>query len=143
MTKNIKLCILFLFNINFSAMDRKIDVIFKNLSSPYNLVVKLLYGCSLRLFECLLEKNYKDCGKAFVWQWFFPAKSLTFVPEEKAYRRYHLYETHVQQAIKNAVRKAEIMKRVSPIPSATVLPPTSCRPITISAPYRNCWGTAM
>lgn len=60
-----------------------------------------------------LEKKYKDCGKEFAWQWFFPAKSLTFVPEEKAYRRYHLYETHVQKATKYAVRKAEIMKRVS------------------------------
>lgn len=155
----------------------EIDIILKNLSSPYNLVVKLLYGCGLRLSECLklrvhnfnldsgiltvhegkgkkdrslplpltvisslkahieqikelhrkdlkanyggafieglLEKKYKNCGKEFVWQWFFPAKSLTFVPEEKAHRRYHLYETHVQQAIKHAVRKAEIMKRVS------------------------------
>ncbi|MEW6410419.1 MAG: tyrosine-type recombinase/integrase [Nitrospirota bacterium] len=61
----------------------------------------------------LLEKKYKDCGKELIWQWFFPAKSLTFVPNEKGYRRYHLYETHVQRAIKDAVRKADIMKRVS------------------------------
>jgi len=61
----------------------------------------------------LLEKKYKGCGKELVWQWFFPAKSLTFVPDEKQYRRYHLYETHVQKAIKDAVRKAGIIKRVS------------------------------
>jgi integron integrase len=32
---------------------REIDVVFKHLSYPYDLVVKLLYGCGLRLFECL------------------------------------------------------------------------------------------
>ena len=31
----------------------EIDSILKNLSHPYNLIVKLLYGCGLRLFECL------------------------------------------------------------------------------------------
>jgi integron integrase len=155
----------------------EISLALKNLLYPYNLVAKLLYGCGLRLFECLklrvhnfnfdagvltvhegkgkkdrtvplpqvivpdlkahlehvkelhrkdlnagyagafvdgaLEKKYKNCGKELIWQWFFPAKSLTFVPNEKKYRRYHLYETHVQRAIKDAVRKAAIMKRVS------------------------------
>ncbi|OOP56093.1 MAG: integrase [Candidatus Brocadia carolinensis] len=38
---------------------------------------------------------------------------MTFVPGEKQYRRYHLYETHVQQAIKHAVRKTDIIKKVS------------------------------
>ena len=155
----------------------EINLALKNLLYPYDLVAKLLYGCGLRLFECLklrvhnfnfdagvltvhegkgkkdrtlplpqiivpelkthleyikelhqkdintgyagafvdglLEKKYKGCGKELVWQWFFPAKSLTFVPDEKQYRRYHLYETHVQKAIKDAVRKAGIIKRVS------------------------------
>jgi site-specific recombinase XerD len=31
----------------------EIDAILTNLSYPYNLVVKLLFGCGLRLFECL------------------------------------------------------------------------------------------
>jgi integron integrase len=31
----------------------EIDAILKHLSTPYDLVVKLLYGCGLRLFECL------------------------------------------------------------------------------------------
>ncbi|MEW6609811.1 MAG: tyrosine-type recombinase/integrase [bacterium] len=61
----------------------------------------------------LLEKKYKDCGKELIWQWFFPAKILTFVPDSKEFRRYHLHETHVQRAIKQAVRKVKIMKRVS------------------------------
>ena len=31
----------------------EIDAIVANLKYPYDLVVKLLYGCGLRLFECL------------------------------------------------------------------------------------------
>jgi integron integrase len=32
---------------------REIDAIIKHLDHPYSLVVKLLYGCGLRLFECV------------------------------------------------------------------------------------------
>lgn len=144
---------------------------------PYDLVVKMLYGCGLRLSECLnlrvnnfnfdagivtihdgkgkkdrslpipdllkeelydqlnrishlhevdLADNYDgvfmfdrfnikypNAAKEFIWQWFFPAKSLTFVKEDNKYRRYHLHETHVQRAIKKAVTKARITKRAS------------------------------
>jgi integron integrase len=155
----------------------EIDAVLEHLSYPYDLVVKLLYGCGLRLFECLklrvenfnfdagiltvhdgkgqkdrtvplpqsilpelkeqlervkgihqqdldsdyagtfldnrLEKKYKNAPKELVWQWFFPARVLTFVPEEKAMRRYHLHESHVQKAIKHAVGKAKLTKRAS------------------------------
>ncbi len=155
----------------------EIDTITANLKYPYDLVVKMLYGCGLRLFECLklrvqsfnfdfgvltvhdgkgkkdrtvplpqilipdlkshleavkalhdhdlaedyngafmfdsIEKKYKNCAIEFVWQWFFPAKSLTFVPETKEYRRYHLHESHVQKAVKRAVNKSKICKRAT------------------------------
>jgi len=155
----------------------EVEAILTQILYPYNLVVKLLYGCGLRLFECLnlrlhnfnfdesiltvhdgkgqkdrtvplpqtivpeliahiervknlhqrdldthyagvfmpglLEKKYKNCGKELIWQWFFPAKMLTFVPDSKEFRRYHLHESHVQRAIKEAVRKTNILKRVS------------------------------
>ena len=61
----------------------------------------------------LLDKKYKNAAKELIWQWFFPAKTLTFVPESRELRRYHLHETHIQKAIKWAVRKAKIMKRAS------------------------------
>ncbi|MBV6518905.1 MAG: integron integrase [Candidatus Brocadia sp. AMX3] len=155
----------------------EVDSVIGNLNYPYDLVVRLLYGCGLRLFECmklrlhnfnldagiltvhdgkgkkdrtvplprsiipqiknhiayvtelhqkdldagyagafvdgLLEKKYKNIGKELIWQWFFPAKTLTLVPDEGKYRRYHLHETHVNKAIRRAVRKAKILKRVS------------------------------
>ena len=139
----------------------EVDAIFENLLYPYDLVAKLLYGCGLRLFECvnlrvnnfnfdaciltihdgkgkkdrtvplpetimpelkahlervknlhqmdlnanysgafmfdLLDKKYKNCAKELVWQWFFPAKTLTLVPETGEFRRYHLHESHVQK----------------------------------------------
>ena len=155
---------------------KEIDSVLKHLQYPYGLVVKLLYGCGLRLFECLqlrvkdfnfdagiltvhgkgkkdrtiplpqtivpelmqeievikrlhdndleagysgvfldnlLEKKYPSAAKDFIWQWFFPQKSLTSVPDKKEIRRYHLHETHVQGAIYNAVRQAKIAKRVT------------------------------
>jgi len=155
----------------------EINGILKHLGPPYDLVVKLLYGCGLRLFECLglrvqcmnfdagvltvhdgkgqkdrtvllpqtilpelrahleslkvlhqndlnrgyagvflvnaLEQKYKNAAREFIWQWFFPAKQLTFDRNAGEYRRYHLHETHVQHAIKQAVGKARITKRAT------------------------------
>ena len=155
----------------------EIDTVVENLSYPYDLVVNLLYGCGLRLFECLqlrvqdlnfdtgilavhdgkgrkdrsvplpekiypelqdqietvkqvhqqdleaeydgtflfyqLEKKYKHSAKELCWQWFFPAKTLTYVPDSGEHRRYHLHESHVRKALKAAVRKAKIVKRAT------------------------------
>jgi integron integrase len=155
----------------------EINLIIKNLPYPYSLMVKLLYGCGLRLFECLnlrvnnfnfdagvltvhdgkgkkdrtvplpetlkpellahlervkklhekdlkdgyagafmmnqLEKKYKNAGKELVWQWFFPAKALTYVSDNGEFRRYHHHESHIQKAITKAVRKAQLTKRAS------------------------------
>jgi len=124
----------------------EIDRIISNLESPYTLVVKLLYGCGLRLFESInlrvgcfnfdtgiltihdgkgkkdrtvpfpetiipelkeqlervvelhqqdidsgyagtflpdsLGEKYKNAASELVWQWFFPGKTLTLVPDE-------------------------------------------------------------
>ncbi|WP_299983859.1 tyrosine-type recombinase/integrase [Desulfobacula sp.] len=62
----------------------------------------------------ILEKKYRNAGKELTWQWFFPARELTYVPETNESRRYHLHETHVQKAIKKAVKKLKLLKRASP-----------------------------
>jgi len=156
----------------------EVHQVLSHLSAPYDLVGKLLYGCGLRLFECLklrvqdlnfgmkvltvhdgkgkkdrtvpmpeaaipelrlqlenvkqvhqkdlasgyagtflpdsLAQKYKNAAKELSWQWVFPAKTLTLLPEEQVYRRYHLHETHVQKAVKRAVQRAQIPKRASP-----------------------------
>jgi integrase len=61
----------------------------------------------------LLDKKYKRAAKEAPRQWFFPAKTLTLVPDSHTYRRYHLHESHVQKAIKQAVSRARIPKRVT------------------------------
>ena len=155
----------------------EIDAVIKYLDPPYDLAAKLLYGCGLRLFECLklrvdnfnfdtglltvhdgkgkkdrsvplpqtllvelkaqlqtvielhqkdlaagyagtfldnrLEKKYKNAAKELVWQWFFPAKTLTVLPDTKERRRWHIHETHMQEALRWASRKARLTKRVS------------------------------
>jgi integron integrase len=155
----------------------EVDDIINNLPYPYSLMAKLLYGCGLRLSECLnlrvnnfnfdagvltvhdgkgkkdrtvplpetlrpelqahlerikklhqkdlkdgysgvfmmnqLEKKYKNAGKELVWQWFFPAKALTYISDTDEFRRYHHHETHFQRAIKKAVTKAQLTKRAS------------------------------
>jgi integron integrase len=156
---------------------QEIDAVIMQLSPPCNLVVKLLYGCGLRLFECLslrvhcfdfdagiltvhdgegqkdrtvplpktilpelaahieslrqlhqrdldrnyagaflvnaLERKYRNAAKEFIWQWFFPAAELTYLPNSKEYRRHHLHERNVQKAIKEAADKARIPKRAT------------------------------
>jgi integron integrase len=155
---------------------REIDLVLKHLDHPFNLVIKLLYGCGLRLFEGVtlrvknfnfdagiltvhgkgskdrtvpipqtimpeltaqfeiikklhdedlaegftgvfldnqLEKKYPSAARDFIWQWFFPQQSLTFVEGSRQLRRYHLHETHVQLALYEAVRRAKLTKRIT------------------------------
>ncbi len=154
---------------------REIDAILNHLEYPFDIVVNLLYGCGLRLFECLslrvqnfnfdagiltvhgkgdkdrtvplpqtlipqlktqlefvsklhekdlargyagvflidsLEKKYPKAAKEFIWQWFFPQHTLTLIPDTNEQRRYHLHESHVQRALKKAVRQSKVTKRV-------------------------------
>ena len=60
-----------------------------------------------------LERKYQNAPRELIWQWFFPAKELTFVKEDNEYRRYHLHETHVQKAIKRAAGTSKILKRAT------------------------------
>jgi integrase len=61
-----------------------------------------------------LEKKYKNAAREYIWQWFFPAAQLTFIREPREFRRYHIHESHVQSAVRAAVLRAGIPKRVSP-----------------------------
>lgn len=153
---------------------REIDAILQHLEYPFDVIINLLYGCGLRLFECVslriqnfnfetgiltvhgkgdkdrtiplpqklipklkaqldfvselhekdlaagyagvflvdsLEKKYPAAAKEFIWQWFFPQQGLTLVAGSNERRRYHLHDSHVQNALKRAVRKAKITKR--------------------------------
>lgn len=155
----------------------EIDRVVDKLRYPYDLIVKLLYGCGLRLAECLnvrinalnfdhgvltvhdgkgkkdrtlplpevivpnllsqvevvkkrhlelleagydgvfmfdaIDRKFKNAAREFNWQWLFPAKELTYVPESREYRLYHLHDRHVQKAIKSAANRLQLTKRVT------------------------------
>jgi len=57
-----------------------------------------------------LSAEYQNAATELVWQWFFLAKTLTLLPETKELKRYHLHESHVQKAIRGAVKRANIPK---------------------------------
>jgi integron integrase len=57
--------------------------------------------------------KWKSRSREWTWQFFFPAKTLTLVPEEGEYRRYHLHETHFGKALRMAARRTKLDKRVT------------------------------
>lgn len=155
----------------------EINRVLHYLAHPEHLVVKLLYGCGLRLGECMslrinnfnfdqriltihdgkgkkdrtvplpesirseldmqvkrvislhredqqagcagvflpgsLEEKYPNAAGELIWQWFFPARELTYLPEVNEYRRYHYHDRHVQKAIKKAAGRAVLLKRAT------------------------------
>ncbi len=60
-----------------------------------------------------LDRKWKNAAKDIGWQWLFPAKTLTFVPESGENRRYHQHASHLQKSLRMAVRKAKEQKRVT------------------------------
>jgi integron integrase len=154
----------------------EIDAILAHLSYPFDLVVKMLFGCGLREFEALqlrvrdfdfdgnmltvhgkgkkdrtvplpvsilaelneqislveklheqdlaagydgvflddaVEKKYPKAPKELIHQWFFPLQSLTMVEATGQLKRYHLHESDLQDALRAAVWKAKVRKRVT------------------------------
>ena len=56
----------------------------------------------------------KSKGRALHWPWqfLFPAKTLTLVPVDGKYRRYHIHDSQFSRALRQAVRETGINKRV-------------------------------
>ncbi|MBW2118352.1 MAG: integron integrase [Deltaproteobacteria bacterium] len=59
-----------------------------------------------------LERKYRNAAKEFRWQYVFPAKKLSKDPRAGKLRRHHVLESGLQKAVKIAVDRAGIMKRV-------------------------------
>ncbi|MBT3193959.1 MAG: integron integrase [Verrucomicrobia bacterium] len=155
----------------------EVDDVLGKLRDPYCLIVKLLYGCGLRMSECInlrvmdlnfderiitvhhgkggkdrtvplpsavlsalheqveradilhrqdvqagyhgvfmptaLNRKWPGAAKALTWQWVFPAKTLTLVPESMERRRYHVHESELQKALRGAVKRSGVNKRVT------------------------------
>ncbi len=60
-----------------------------------------------------LARKYPRAGKEWIWQYVFPAKSLSVDPRSATVRRHHINESLVQKAVKAAVTRAGINRKIS------------------------------
>lgn len=61
-----------------------------------------------------LKKKYPNAGKEFGWQYAFPADKYISDKDSGLVTRWHIHESTIQRAVKDAVRKAGITKPASP-----------------------------
>jgi len=61
-----------------------------------------------------LAKKYVNADKEFGWQYVFPASSFVYDKEERLKFRYHIHESVIQKAVKEAIKKSGINKPGSP-----------------------------
>lgn len=61
-----------------------------------------------------LERKYPHAARELIWQYFFPAQSVSQDPRSDAVRRHHVNEDTLGKALRQAVQRAGIQKQVSP-----------------------------
>ncbi len=60
-----------------------------------------------------LERKYPKAAREWPWFWVFPGRKQTLLPQSGELKRYHLHETLIQKAIRNAVLESGIPKHAS------------------------------
>lgn len=60
-----------------------------------------------------LDRKYPNAAREWGWQYVFPAQGLSIDPRSGAYRRHHVDEATINKAIRRAVLRLGIVKRVS------------------------------
>jgi integron integrase len=60
-----------------------------------------------------LERKYPNAGKQWPWQWVFPSRSVSVDPRGGLSRRHHLDSGTVDKALRTAVCRAAMAKRVT------------------------------
>ncbi len=76
----------------------------------YNLDLDQGYGAVTLPYA--LERKYPNANRQWIWQFVFPASTRCRDPRSGIVVRYHLHESGLQKAVKQAVRIAGIQKRV-------------------------------
>ena len=61
-----------------------------------------------------LKKKYPNAGKEFGWQYAFPADKFIKDKDSGLVLRWHIHESTIQRAVKEAVKKAGITRPASP-----------------------------
>ncbi len=60
-----------------------------------------------------LHRKYPKAAREWVWQYIFPAERISLDPRSGEKRRHHVPERNLQNAVRDAVRAAEIPKAAS------------------------------
>ena len=60
-----------------------------------------------------LAKKYPNAGKTWNWQYVFPSSQLSEDPRSHIIRRHHLNDSNVQKALRKAVDKTGLTKRIT------------------------------
>jgi integron integrase len=60
-----------------------------------------------------LGRKYPKAGKEWAWQYVFPSMKLSVDPRSGRVGRHHISDSPIQEALKNALRKARIAKHAS------------------------------
>jgi len=74
----------------------------------------LIQGYGTVYLPYALERKYPNANREFIWQYAFPASSLSVDPLTGIRRRHHLAESNLQKAVKRAARLVKIDKHVTP-----------------------------
>jgi integron integrase len=61
-----------------------------------------------------LDRKYPNAGRQWIWQYVFPARSLSADPRTGVTRRHHMAESALQRAMRQAAQRAGLDKPVSP-----------------------------
>ncbi len=61
-----------------------------------------------------LEKKYPNAAKEFKWQFVFPAQKRNEIKEKNKFIRYHIHESSIQKAVRQAAIISGIEKKVGP-----------------------------
>jgi len=62
---------------------------------------------------CALSRKYRNAAKEWNWQYIFPSRNLSKDPRNDKIRRHHVDPSVVNKAIKAAVKRVEIKKKIS------------------------------
>jgi integron integrase len=57
-----------------------------------------------------LERKYPNANKEWAWQYIFPSSRLSVDPRSGKILRHHEFETNLQRAVKDAIKKAKVNK---------------------------------
>lgn len=66
------------------------------------------------LLPYALKKKYPNAGKDFGWQYVFPADKFIKEKDSGLILRWHIHESTIQRAVKEAIKKTNIVKPGSP-----------------------------